>query len=167
MTSREWCWSRRLLVEARRKPLRPRALPGRAGVARRETRQRPEVGLWGPHPVQTARSCGAQLPPGRTEPRGGSIRAPSRNLQPQPPTRPRPPYLLKRPMPSTTSRIRLLSWAPAVRYRTPSSRGAPRAAADSAFLHRGWGLRGLHRHGRMAVTWAAPPWLRPQARQRH
>ena len=96
MTSREWCWSRRLLVEARRKPLQPRALPGRAGAARRETRQRPEVGLWGPHPVQTARSCGAQLPPGRTEPRGGSIRAPSRNLQPQPPTRPRPPYLLKR-----------------------------------------------------------------------
>lgn len=99
-------------------------------------------------------------PQGRSEGRQGSgqrwvcgghtpcsVRAPGRTLQPQPPTQPHPPYLLKRPTPSTTSRIRLLSWAPAVRYLAPSSRGAPRAAADSTFLHSGWGLRGLQGHG--------------------
>ena len=135
MTSRAWCWSRPLLVEGRRKPPRTPSSTQGQSEGRQDSGQR-----W---------VCGGHTP--------CSVRAPSRTLQPQPPTWPRLPYLLKRPTPSTTSRIRLLSWAPAIRYRAPSSRGAPRAAADSTFLHSGWGLRGLQGDGCGPVTRVALP----------
>lgn len=129
------------------------------------------LGVWGGLPIGAA---WAGIPaPVRSIP-GRQLQSSQQNpaAPPSPRTRPRTPedgtqwgeaatlpapYLLKRPMPSTTSRIRLLSCGSAMRYLAPRSRGTPSTVAESAFFHRGCGLEGLEDDRRTAWVTSRPP----------